>query len=199
MFELSSRQFIDVAENSTLAAGDRLPKRFRQKLEDWLRADVPLYTGEALRGNQIRWVKLARGDDIDAWQPGTIQVIVNSGTCTSGASAIAVVNWREPGILEGGRIELLANCGGLERSTFSHQLAHHLGLFHPEGGAETVLHSIMGDAESDGPTPADILHAQILYQRFPGNGAPDKDPHPKKFRSLGEGSGGRSMTKVYRR
>ncbi len=105
----------------------------------------------------------------------------------------------EPGILEGGRIELLANCGGLERSTFSHQLAHHLGLFHPKGGAETVLPSIMGAAERDGPTAADILHARVLYQRFPGNGAPDKDPHPKKFRSLGDELAGRSLTKVYRK
>lgn len=179
VFEFFSRRFDDGADGK-LTAGDRLSKPLRNAFEEWARTDVPLFTGGVLRGDQMRWAQLERGEAVADWQPGVIQVIVRSGgVCTEDAPAIASVKWRNSGILEGGRIELQANCGGLDRRTFSRQLGHQLGFSFANPDSSMAPLSIMGTADGDGPTAADILHARVLYQRFPGNRAPDRDPNPK--------------------
>lgn len=194
VFEFFGREFDGGAGIAAAAARERVPEELRRTLEGWVRADVPLYTGGVLKGERIRWVPLDRGDGVAEWRPGVVQVLINWGACTPGVPAVASVNWRRPGILEGGRIELLANCGGLDRRVFSHQLAHQMGLSHPQGGGETAQPSILGNARDDGPTAADVLHARILYQRLPGNQAPDRDPPP----SLGSAGAASTRRAVYR-
>ena len=199
MFEILTRAIDDAADRSTSRAGERLSQEFRQALEDWVRADVPRYTGEVLKGDRVRQVQLDRGEDVAASRPGVIQVLVNWGACTPGTPAVARVNWREPGILEGGRIELMANCGGLDRRAFSHQLAHHMGFSHAKDSAATMQPSILDNAHGDGPTAADSLHARVLYQRAPGNQAPDRDPPPRKLDPGDSQTTRRSTTIVYER
>ncbi len=187
-FEIYSRQFAPIG-GGELQAGARVPKQFRRLLEEVLRTDVPLYSGGVLRGDQIRWIDHKRGERIDQplHEEGRVLVMIREDACASGSEATTLLKWSAAGILEGGRIDLFGDCGGMDRAVFSHQLAHHLGFFHAGNRDEVPLPSVMAGA--DGPTEADVLHGAVLYQRFPGNRGPDRDLHPERMSAKGSASG----------
>ncbi len=57
-----------------------------------------------------------------------------------------------------------------------HELGHVLGLYHPLGGLRPSLMFGAGRSERPYFTDWDILHANILYSRPPGNTDVDNDP-----------------------
>ena len=67
------------------ASAQQMSDRELEEIAEWIRADVPLYTGGALAGDEIRTSKLARGEQPGRLGDGVVRVSVDGGSCADGA------------------------------------------------------------------------------------------------------------------
>jgi hypothetical protein len=157
------------------ATGTRAPRRFMDLARRVIVDDTELYTGGQLNGLRIvehQHVPGTRVPRSEFLQAGKVSVaFVDKGDDTSWAF------WRyyTEGAMHAGHIQINAR-HKTDRGVYSHELAHILGFDHPEGLDAVPLRSIMRRGHGAEPTPADILHGRILYERPAGSRTPDKDP-----------------------
>jgi hypothetical protein len=120
-------------------------------------------------------------------QPGKVTVaLVDRGD----DSSWAFWQYYTEGEMYAGHIQINAR-HRTDRGTYSHELAHILGFDHPAGLDAVPSRSIMRGGHSTEPTPFDILHGRVLYERPAGSRSPDKDPEDFTLNALTRLSGRR--------
>jgi hypothetical protein len=165
-----------------VATEQQIPPRVEEIANEVLFTDTSQFTGGALDGSRVTRV---------SHEPGS--VISRHEMLQGGKITMAIVRlpnrlswawWQD----EGGNMvtsHIQINQHHQQaRGVFSHELAHALGYNHPLGGDAVPADSIMRDGYFTHPTPNDILHGRILYDRPPGSRTPDKDPASHSINAL---------------
>jgi hypothetical protein len=147
-----------------------------------LSTDTSQFTGGVLDGSHVTTVLHEPGMVIsphDMMQAGKITLAV-----VRLPSRLSWTWWQdEAGNMVSSHIQVNQH-HQLARGVFSHELAHALGYDHPQGGDGVPADSIMRDGYFTQPTPTDILHGRVLYDRPPGSRTPDKDPASHSINGL---------------
>lgn len=128
---------------------------------------LPLLAGERLRGDQIEVGMDPPADHT----PGTVVIRWDPVEVSRSAGAASGIT---RGV--GGNASVVVLRTIEDTEVIFHELGHVLGLYHPLGGLRPSLMFGSGRPERPHFTDWDILHANILYSRPPGNTDVDNDP-----------------------
>jgi hypothetical protein len=165
------------------ATGVPAPQSFRELIRNVIVSDTPLYTGGKIRGSRMGEYEHPAGTRVKSsefLQPGRVSVaFVDRGD----DSSWAFWQYYLGGEMYAGHIQINAR-HRTDRGTYSHELAHTLGFDHPAGLEVVPSRSIMRGGHGPEPTPVDILHGRVLYQRPAGSRSPDKDPEDFTLNAL---------------
>lgn len=172
--EFACENLLNLRCTSTRSTGRAVPAAFLSAVSTVLAEDVSQLTGGFVAGTLVRYREFGAGTRIfypqDALSDGaiTIAYIEDGGNYLSlGANNPQGVLGISSGYVQ---VHGLAEITGLT----SHEIAHALGYYHPCGGEQVPLPSIMQRAGR--PTDADRFHSRILYRRPSGSFSPDSDP-----------------------
>lgn len=181
--EFACENLVGLVCTDTRSTGRPVPAAFLSAVTTVLAEDISQLTGGFVSGTPVRYREFGTGTRInyprDALSDGviTIAYIEDSGLSLGANNPQGVL-----GISSGFvQVHGLAEITGLT----SHEIAHALGYYHPCGGEQVPLPSIMQRAGR--PTDADRLHGRILYRRPPGSLSPDSDSDTVTINSAKEG------------
>lgn len=132
-----------------------------------IRTVLPLLTGGRLRGNQIEGGTEPPADHT----PGTVVIRWDPVEVSRAAGAAAGIT---RGV--GGNASVVVLRTIEDTEVIFHELGHVMGLYHPLGGLRPSLMFGAGRPERPHFTDWDVLHANVLYARPPGNTDVDNDP-----------------------
>ncbi|MFQ5790120.1 MAG: hypothetical protein ACE5JI_06535 [Acidobacteriota bacterium] len=148
-------------------SGREIPDGAVDTVLEAIRTVVPLLSEGRLRGNQI---EVGRAPPADR-TPGTVVIRWNPVEVAEEAGPAAGIT---RGVGGGSSVVVLRTAEDTE--SIFHELGHVLGLYHPLGSIRPSLMISPGLPERPHFTPWDVLHANILYSRPPGNRDVDNDP-----------------------
>ena len=145
-------------------------------LRDGVQKAIGMMSDGVLSFRQVDTLSLPAGSrfSIPSTNEGTIVVAATKGLGANGRASAFAGN--QPAVLVRGIVWVTADnlslCGSTAARVYPHELGHALGYQHV-----TLEPSVMsGIQPSNGLTPFDRDALRIIYQRPPGNRAPDIDP-----------------------
>ncbi|MGH9324028.1 MAG: carboxypeptidase-like regulatory domain-containing protein, partial [Vicinamibacteria bacterium] len=170
--ESNPQGFCDVLE----ATEESVPGQFMSLSQQVIAEDASRYTGGRVTGASVVTTAVDPGSRIvrtDAWVRDQVRFVLVQ--LRDDSSWATTWHYRGSGSMYSGLVMINKQHKAL-RGVYSHELAHTLGYYHPRGGDEVPLPSIMRYGHDEAPDSNDILHGAILYRRPPGSRTPDRDP-----------------------